>query len=316
MKNVEFIKIIKTFNGNNLFFDCLNNKHLLTNESFDNVISILKETSLTQEEEKKLIDIINSENLATDKYIRRITKFSYPGKKCTICGSFEIKPYYDGELCTFSIFPFLTYIQINEKNGIIYSSMEEQSYADKEKKRYRKYSIKCRNPFDSLSFKLEMKYKKVGFIQENSSSEIVISDNSMIYTSSSSCSHCYLDMIITKYKYHIKFRSSKECNFSFNLTSDINDANKKIKFMLDKDGCFKIINSIGTIDTFKPNLNIRRENIIYYVVIDMSLNQFWISQNDSDPVLLVKDLPSPLYPFFGIEEKNQSIELLSVVIYY
>lgn len=315
MKNEEFIKIIKTFNGYNLLFDILNYKHLLTDESFYNIISILKETSLTKEEEKKLIDIMNCENKTTDKYIKKLTAFYYPGKKCNFCGKFKIKPFYDGELCSFSITPFLKYIQINERNGEIFSSSKEQVYANKEKKRYRDYTIRCTNLLDSLSYKLKMKYKKVGFVQENSSTEITISDDSMIYTSCSCCSYCFLDVDIKKSKYYIKFKSSKECSFSFNLTSDINDISEAIKFLVDKDGSFKIRNAFGTIATVKPDFMIHKENAFYEAIIDMTSNQFFISQNDCDPVLLVKDLTSPLFPFFKIEETNVSIELLSVVIY-
>lgn len=44
----------------------------------------------------------------------------------------------------------------------------------------------------------------------------------------------------------------------------------------------------------------------------MNKKEYWISHNNSDPVLLIKDLSSPLYPYVGMQNRKISIELLLV----
>lgn len=68
---------------------------------------------------------------------------------------------------------------------------------------------------------------------------------------------------------------------------------------------------IGTIINKNPNFTNHGDNSVYELIIDMKNRELSISHNNSDPVLLAKDLPSTLFTY-AVSKSNTSIELLSI----
>lgn len=231
---------------------------------------------------------------------------------------FSIEPLFDGSKCIFSINPSLPEgLLLNEKTGEISGKIEKEM----EKK---DYTVECKNSKNKMEFKLTLEFI-VKFTELNKFGQSELSQNGKIITNrSNGREHCYLNLKMTNGIYRIKYklqRNRSDCTCSWyiglsttntysgdSIHSQSNTCNICIGKNETKD-CSSYCH-IGNIVTSNPEF---RNNIdcIYEITVDMNKKEFWVSKDNSKPVLIVKDLPSPLYNYVTFDCKNNTYEILS-----
>lgn len=187
------------------------------------------------------------------------------------------------------------------------------------------YTVKCKNVWNKMKYKLMIGFKSTIFIEQYKNVNISISKNGKVITNANNYySHCWINLIIESGVYRIRFKFHQN-NYSVGndemmLGISTDNSYSDYNIYLQNNVCCYDANygksqnihcNIGKLVTENPKITNHGDGSIYEVIFDMNKREFWISHCNDKPILLVKDLPNqPLYPFASLYYQNSSIELL------
>lgn len=207
---------------------------------------------------------------------------------------------------------------MNERTGEIYGKIDKEI----EKK---EYTVECKNSKSKMEFKLTLQFLIVKFIELNKYGKCEISKNGkMIRSTSNGHEHCYLNLKMTNGIYKIKYRlqrNNSNCDSTWYIglstantySGDCiyNQSNTcNIRIIRDETKDCSSYCHIGTVVNSNPGFK-NNDNCVYEIIVDMNKKEFWVSKDNSQPVLIVKDLPSPLYHYVVTCCTNNTYEILS-----
>lgn len=180
------------------------------------------------------------------------------------------------------------------------------------------YEIKSQQSVREFTAKLSLTIIDFAFTKKYKSSGMLISGAGKIVTNTDdNYNHCYINAKMESGIYHMKFRSlfTNHTLLCFGLSSINNytgshyhqhQSAKSIRMSNTSELC-------GTNKVMNPDFA-NHNGDIYELVVNMTTKVFTIKQNDGIETVLFDKLDSIVYPFVEIDYKDESVELLSVVI--
>lgn len=319
------IKTLYNCCGKEIFNQLIINSEILNNNQKEMIIKFTKNNN---------IEFIDNNNNIYDNQInnlinmKNITDFHYDKEEYEFLinnnPKIELKPVCDGTECEFEVEnEMIEGLEIDKNSGIISGTI------DKEIKEPISIIIISKNKLSEKKCEIKITSVEYKFTLNSIYNSIISSDGKIVKRSvgidHGMDGHAYLNFEMkNNFSYTFKFKFKQNTSFSIGSTiiglgaQRVNNFNgTKILYESNSYGWYhdslqSYICVGGNTVVVNGNIFINNSNDVYEVIYDMKTREMKMGKNGSKPQVLIKKLPSPLYPFVVVGDIGNTINLLSV----
>lgn len=272
------------------------------------------------EDDFELIDkvIVKQETIENIK-AKKITTFSYPQKAYSIKPNEDvsIKPECDGTKVTYSITPNLPEgLIFNKDTGEISGKVLKEIEQEK-------YEIVCKNVFGKLQTTVKIEVFEYKFRSDCTGSGMSIQNNYLqAYktTNGDWNGHAYVNAEMKKGIYRIKYKfgGNNNNNHSYMGATPNKNYNSGNLYNQSNTNSFYVYTNTSSCNckcgsiVNQPEIKNHANGSEYELIFDMDKKEFSVV-HDGKETLLMKDIPSVLYPYVEMCYSSTYFDLISVV---